>query len=93
MLKGVNKSVIEVSCPESGYFERAILFVRPEQSCMSSKRLQNEARRYIDLLDCPSLPPRAGEADPKRKRLILLGIFTATLGVAVAVLLTVFNIL
>lgn len=30
MIKGVNKKVIEISRPDSIYFERAVLYLRPE---------------------------------------------------------------
>ena len=50
MVKGVNKTVIEISCTDNGYFERAILFVNPEQSHISQKRLYSEAKRYIDSI-------------------------------------------
>ena len=47
MLKGVNKSVIEIRCTDSGYFEKAILFVNPEHSHISQKRLRSEAEKYV----------------------------------------------
>ena len=50
MLKGVNKTVIEINCTDHGYFERAILFINPEQGHTSQKRLYAEAEKYIDLL-------------------------------------------
>ncbi len=50
MVKGVNKTVIEISCTDNGYFERAILFVNPEQSHVSQKRLLSESQKYVELL-------------------------------------------
>ena len=50
MLKGVNKTVIEINCTDHGYFERAILFIKPEQGHTSQKRLNAEAEKYIDFL-------------------------------------------
>lgn len=65
MLKGVNKSVIEINCTDSGYFERAILFVNPEQSHVSQKRLHAEAAKYIDIIRASI---RGEECTPKVKR-------------------------
>lgn len=30
MIKGVNRKVIEINRPDSAYFERAVLYLRPE---------------------------------------------------------------
>ena len=49
MIKGVNKQIIEVNDPESKYFEKAVLYIRPEYAdvprgkiCHSAKELINE---------------------------------------------------
>lgn len=91
MLKGVNKSVIEINCTDSGYFERAILFVNPEQSHISQKRLQAEAEKYIDMIgdgfDTDFTPKQKGKS---KKGLIAASVAAATLTV---ILILVFNIL
>ena len=51
MVKGVNKSVIEINCTDNGYFERAILFVNPEYSYLSGKRITAEAEKFAKSLD------------------------------------------
>lgn len=47
MVKGVNKSVIEISDTGSKFFNKAILFVSPEYSSVSSKKLKSEAKKTI----------------------------------------------
>ncbi len=99
MLKGVNKSVIEISCTDSGYFERAILFVKPEQSFVSAKRLQGEAKKYIDLIDSDFHCEKNGKkvnlkAETVRvKRKKLWAFLSVCLAVIVVLALTVLNIL
>ncbi len=94
MLKGVNKTVIEINCTDHGYFERAILFVNPEQSHTSQKRLYAEAEKYIDLLSSD-----VGNTDflssgkAKNKNIKLLIVLSAMLFVAFGGLVLVLNIL
>ncbi len=99
MLKGVNKSVIEINCTDHGYFERVILFVKPEQSCMSDKRLRGEAEKYIDLISGDlklqgldkSISKKAHTL--KKNRLRILAVLSAALIGAGVVLMAVLNLL
>ena len=50
MLRGTNKSIIEISETENKYFEKAILFVKPEFVNLSPERLSREAKRMIGTL-------------------------------------------
>ena len=71
MLKGVNKLIIEVSNPESDFFERAIFFVRPEKSNIVTKELNENVREIIG---------KAGEIrtkPPKNKKFTLLKLIIA----------------
>jgi hypothetical protein len=54
MLKGVNRQVVEICQPENKYFERILLFVRPEYSGLSEARLTQQAQSAIP--DTPRLP-------------------------------------
>ncbi len=98
MVKGVNKTVIEISCTDNGYFERAILFVNPEQSHISQKRLHSEAEKYVELLNvgltdkAPQKPPEAKKADRHRYK-IKTFLTAAALLAAAGVLFLIFNIL
>lgn len=51
MLRGVNKSVIEVLETENKYFERAILFVRTEFLDKDDGTLSDKAGEYIKNLN------------------------------------------
>ena len=55
MLKGVNRQVVEIAQPESRYFEKIILFVKPEFSGWPEARLAAQA-----VLDLPgdAAPPK-----------------------------------
>lgn len=50
MLRGTNRSIIEISETENKYFERALLFVKPEFVSLSPERLNREAKRMIGAL-------------------------------------------
>ena len=47
MLKGVNKHVVEVVDFDNEYFERAILFVKPEKQGKGEESLRDSARRFL----------------------------------------------
>ena len=46
MLKGVNKQVVEVVEVDNEFFERAILFVKPEKQQNGEEALRENARRW-----------------------------------------------
>lgn len=45
MLKGVNKQILEVTNPESPYFEKIIFFVKSSAPVTDSKKLKQEAEK------------------------------------------------
>ena len=47
MLKGVNRQVVEIPQPESEYFERAILFVKPEFCGVGDSGLRERAAALL----------------------------------------------
>ncbi len=51
MIKGVNKQVLEVTSPQSPYFERIIFFVRPEHQSAGEGILKSEAERLAAKAD------------------------------------------
>lgn len=61
MLRGVNKQIIEVRDTGSRYFERALLFVRPEFSEMRPGQLELEANKYLAAVGRPP----AAQADKR----------------------------
>ncbi len=50
-MRGVNKLVLEVR-PEDGYFEKALLFIRPESINETQKQLSENAEKLLsDIYD------------------------------------------
>ncbi len=90
MVKGVNKSVIEMNCTDNGYFERAILFVSPEYSHLSQKRISAEAEKFVAALDVGLVLPdekrrEEGHFKAKAKK-ILLSLLLATVLITATVI-------
>ncbi len=54
MIKGINNSVIEVSDIGNKYYNRAILFLRPEYANTQKNLLEKEARKILKNMDTPS---------------------------------------
>ena len=86
MVKGVNKTVIEINDTGSIMFDKVILFVSADYGNISTMRLKNEAESIIRRLDNES-PNRRSIRKHYRmlKRIkylsiILLGIISATVG-------------
>lgn len=44
MIKGVNRRIVEISGMKNDYFEKAVLYIRPEKSGEPMSRLELEAR-------------------------------------------------
>ncbi|MBE6791008.1 MAG: hypothetical protein E7535_07460 [Ruminococcaceae bacterium] len=82
MLKGVNRQVVEISHPESAYFEKVLFFVKPEFSSVSEKRLRGKADEIIK--DAASPPEGKGSADKKGRVKRLLALLAAALTGAAA---------
>ncbi len=47
MVKGVNKTVIEINETGNKYFERVVFYISPEYSFMSQNKLQGKALDYM----------------------------------------------
>ena len=74
MIKGVNKQVLEINETESGFFEKAIFFVKPEYSGMSEGKLRERASSEMNgICSLPRLK-RAGSGS-KRSGFLLFGCF------------------
>ncbi|SHM25737.1 hypothetical protein SAMN04487860_102237 [Ruminococcus flavefaciens] len=50
MIKGVNKKIIEINNPDSLYFEKAVLYVRPNITILPEAVSQKEAQRVLSAL-------------------------------------------
>lgn len=47
MIKGVNKRIVEISFPESVYFEKAVVFLKADCSAKENPCIANEAGAMI----------------------------------------------
>lgn len=47
MIKGVNRRIVEITSTRNDYFEKAVLYIRPDKNMISDGRLELEARAYI----------------------------------------------
>jgi hypothetical protein len=47
MIKGVNKRVIEISDINSDFFDKALLYVKPDRAITPPERLDLEARAFL----------------------------------------------
>lgn len=75
MIKGVNHTIIEISNPCNQYFERALLFVRPQAEQTKNQQLQQEADFFMEIVGNPpdynNLAISQRRKNQKTKRLIL----------------------
>jgi len=89
MVKGVNKTVIEVNNTGSKMFEKIVLYVTPEYGNLSAKQLRKAAGSLVlgfeDRKPSPSLRKRMAK---KRKLLVfgLCGFAALVLGVVLLLL-------
>ena len=58
MTKGINKQVIEIHDTGSEYFEKALLFVKPEYATLSEKSLQEKFVRAFSACSVPRCKKR-----------------------------------
>ena len=90
MVKGVNKTIIEVNNTGSKLFEKIVFYVTPEYGNLSAKQLRRAASAFSFNYESPintvSLRKRY-----KRKKLIRILVLSvvalAVLGIALAVIL------
>lgn len=85
MLKGVNRQVVEVSQPNSRYFERILYIVKPEFSGLSQSKLMDEAGK---LNQNPAEKPPKLKSEKKHTAL-----FTVLAVTGIAVIITLLSLL
>ncbi len=71
MIKGVNKKVIEINRPDSVYFERAVLYLRPDVTEVPPHEAQAAAEDYLHQ-------PFTGRSGGKLRSLFLFLLGAAT---------------
>ncbi len=74
MIKGVNKQIIEVYDTGNKYFEKAILFVKPEFMSENEQGLRKEATRLLEGIGDPPVRNKLN-ARKVKKRLATTFIF------------------
>lgn len=89
MVKGVNKTIIEINNTGSKYFDRVVLFVNPAYSAVPQSRLESKAAAIIRAAEPFGERARAKNKRKKPKRARLL---TGLLLLAVLAALVVFLI-
>lgn len=88
MVKGVNKTVIEVNDTGSRMFEKIVFYVSPKYGNISAKRLKKAAGELARELDMP-VGPSLRVKVKKRRRMMLFLSAAAVLLVGAVVLLIV----
>lgn len=91
MLKGVNKQILEVTNPDSPYFEKIIFFVRPSSQNTDGKKIRKEAEK---ISTSTAVKPPKQKLDIK-KTLAFAGYSAITImsGVGITFLLDHLNII
>ena len=91
MVKGVNKTIIEINNTGNSYFERAILFIDPEYCCFSEKRIKNEALKYLNGVNkdyqTGLRQRRLNRKKRKRQIIVLSSIGAAAISILLLILL------
>lgn len=54
MIKGVNRTIIEITETENVYYERALLVIRPEYANVQRGLLEREAKKMLASMTAPS---------------------------------------
>lgn len=55
MIKGVNRCIIEITETGNTYYERALLFLKPEYASVQREVLEREAKKLLKKSDAPSI--------------------------------------
>lgn len=69
MLRGINRSIIEISETESKYFEKILFFVKPEFGSLPPERLDNEAKRMLGAISFTPVGLSRGMSARKRAQI------------------------
>ncbi len=90
MVKGVNKTVIEVNNTGSRMFEKIVFYVTPQYGNLSAKQLQKAAGEFSFQFGehKTNMPLRKRHSLLRKKRILIAsGVFLAVLTVALIVFL------
>ena len=85
MIKGVNKQVLEINETGTGFFEKAIFFVKPEYIGMSGGKLRESAGKELEKTGKPPVRRYINKKTKVKTILTILCPFVIGLAIGVAV--------
>ena len=77
MVKGINRTVIEINDTGNNMFERVILFVTPEYGNISTRQLKKEAQRVIEKYSPDIVEGKRIRNMYRKKRIVKTVLFVA----------------
>lgn len=86
MLRGINRSIIEINETENKYFEKILIFVKPEFGALPDDRLRKEATKLVGSISAEPMGLRRTASARrrmeirKRKRALFI---SALLGITI----------
>ena len=78
-MRGVNKLIVEIKDTDSEYFDRAILFLKPEKLGTEQSELNESAERLLEKVRSGTPKRRSHVWIPVAAGVVLLLIWTALL--------------
>jgi hypothetical protein len=88
MIKGINKQVLEILEPSSGYFEKALFFVKPEYAGFSENKLKELAQNELKSVIKP--PLQKSTKNFKNIKFIISGLSIFIFGIFLGFILSFF---
>lgn len=86
MVKGVNKTVIEVNNTGSRYFEKIVFYVTPQYGNLSAKQLKRAASTFSFNFD-NSMSPKPLRKKYRQKKIIAFTLFALGMAITTTLLL------
>lgn len=79
MVKGVNKTIIEVNNTGSRYFEKIVFYVTPQYGNLSAKQLKKAATNFSFNFDAGAQKKSLRKIHARRKRIFIFSCFAIAL--------------
>ncbi|MCR5601855.1 MAG: hypothetical protein K6G33_14080 [Ruminococcus sp.] len=76
MIKGVNRKIIEIKNPDSLYFEKAILYLKPNITMFSEAASRKAAGSFLESIKSSEY----AEKSRKRRRYLVFSALAVTVG-------------
>ena len=65
MIKGVNRRIVEITGMDNDYFEKAVLYIRPDKGSSLPARIELEARAAVG-----QMIPEEARSHPQKRHII-----------------------